>query len=457
MKRPHSIALRLAFWLTLVTGSFWIGASAISTLVLRHELQEAFDESLSQSAYRLLPLALREIHDLREPDEKHGAVPRLDNLDDSAFTYFIHDGAGKVILRAEDAPADVTTVPTSEGYLDIDGRRAYAISDRRSGLGIVVLELSEHRQDALADAAGMLFWPLTGLIPMLAIGIWLAVRLGMRPLIRFSRDIALRDSGNLAPLSAEGQPAELAPIAREVTALLDRLKAAMDAERSFAANSAHELRTPIAGALAQTQRLALDLGDHPAKGRVQDIERSLRHLSVLSEKLLQLARLEAGFARSDTLVDLRPVIDLVVRDFQTVQASVGRISLTVDPQARLFARINPDAFAIALRNLIQNGLIHGEKDGTVSVEAGLGPTVAVRNRGAAVPPAMLAQLGTRFARGDTSASGTGLGLAIVSAIMRQAGGQLILNSPAPGDPAGFLGTLAFGVQSDSGAIGEQEA
>ncbi|HTM79421.1 MAG TPA: HAMP domain-containing sensor histidine kinase, partial [Devosia sp.] len=278
----------------------------------------------------------------------------------------------------------------------------------------------------------------------------------MRPLIRFSRDIALRDSGNLAPLSAEGQPAELAPIAREVTALLDRLKAAMDAERSFAANSAHELRTPIAGALAQTQRLALDLGGHPAKGRVRDIERSLRHLSILSEKLLQLARLEAGFARSDTLVDLHPVIDLVVRDFQTVQASAGRISLTVDPQARLFARINPDAFAIALRNLIQNGLIHGEKDGTVSVEAGLGPTVAVRNQGAVVPPAILAQLGTRFARGDTSASGTGLGLAIVSAIMRQAGGQLILNSPAPGDPAGFLGTLAFDVQSVSGAKGAQE-
>ncbi|MGV8955287.1 MAG: hypothetical protein ACOH2M_29595, partial [Cypionkella sp.] len=119
MRRPWSIALRLALWLSLVTGLFWIGAAAISTVVLQHELQEAFDASLSQSAYRLLPLAL---HDLREPGEKHDAIPRMED-DDNAFTYFVHDGAGKVLIRAEDAPTDIATVPTTEGYLEFEGRR----------------------------------------------------------------------------------------------------------------------------------------------------------------------------------------------------------------------------------------------------------------------------------------------------------------------------------------------
>lgn len=441
MMRPQSIALRLALWLTLVTGLFWLGAAAVSTMVLQHELQEAFDESLSQSAYRLLPLAL---HDLREPGETHDAIPRMDDFDEAAFTYFIRDRDGAVIVRAEDAPENVTSVPTGEGYLQFEGRRAYAITDPETGLGIVVLEMSEHRQEALADAAGTLFWPLIALIPLLAIGIWVAVRFGLRPLNRFSSDIALRNSDNLAPISVDGQPVELAPIAREVTALLYRLSAAMESERSFAANSAHELRTPIAGALAQTQRLALDLGDHPAKGRVQDVEIALRHLSALSEKLLQLARLDAGFARSDVPVDLGPVLVLVLRDFQMAQATADRVQLHTAP-ARLTARINADAFAIALRNVIQNALIHGAPGAVVSVDAGQWPTLTVRNKGPVVHQETLTQLGSRFARGDTSASGTGLGLAIVQTIMEQTGGIMTLSSPIPGETEGFEVTLAFAV------------
>lgn len=447
MRRPWSIALRLALLLTLVTGVFWLGAAAVSTAVLQHELQEAFDQSLSQSAYRLLPLAL---HDLREPGERHGPVQGMGEADDNAFTYFVHDGAGKILLRAEDAPDNVTTLPTATGYMEVDGRRAFSISDKRSGLSIVVLEMSDHRRDALADAAGTLFWPLVALIPLLGGGIWAVVRLGMQPITSFSRDIALRDSGNLAPLDAAGQPAELAPIAGEVTALLDRLKAAMDAERCFAANSAHELRTPIAGALAQTQRLALDLGEHPAKPRVQEVERALRHLSVLSEKLLQLARLEAGFARSEQPVALRPILDLVVRDFEHAQATAGRVQLSVAPGVALTARINPDAFAIALRNLVQNGLIHGQSDGLIEVSAEAGPRIVVRNRGPAVSPEVLAHLGTRFARGDSRASGTGLGLAIVEAIVQQSGGRMQLASPIAGQSDGFEVCLDWSVSPSSG-------
>ncbi len=441
MKRPWSIALRLALWLSIGTAVFWIGAAAISTVVLQHELQEAFDDTLSQSAYRLLPLAL---HDLREPDEREGLIPAMTDGDDAAFTYLVHDANGNVIIRADDAPESITIVSTAEGYSDIDGRRTYAITDLQSGLGIVVLEMSDHRREALSGATSTLFWPLAGLIPLIGAGIWLAVRLAMRPVERLSGDIALRGSGNLTPVSEAGQPAELAPIAREVAALLRRLDAAMESERSFAANSAHELRTPVAGALAQTQRLALELGQHPAVGRVQDVEKSLRHLSLLSEKLLQLARLEAGFARSEVLVDLRPVLDIVVRDFNTAQATAGRVRLEADTNTDLRAKITADAFAIAVRNVIQNGLAHGPAGGIVTVQASQGPTITVCNPGSVVPPDILARLGARFARGETSASGTGLGLAIVKAILDQVGGRVLLSSPIPGETAGFQATLFFG-------------
>ena len=168
----------------------------------------------------------------------------------------------------------------------------------------------------LVESIAALAWPLLGLLPLIALGIWVAIRLAMRPVERLRRDIESRDGRNLAPLSIEGHPVELAPIAQAVASLIDRLKTAMDAERSFAASSAHELRTPIAGALAQTQQLALELGKAPGHERLKEIELALKSLGQLAEKLLQLSRLEAGFARTDQIVDLMPALNLVVRDFQ---------------------------------------------------------------------------------------------------------------------------------------------
>src|SRR5690606_20027179 len=166
----------------------------------------------------------------------------------------------------------------------------------------------------LMDAISALGLPLLALLPLMAGGVWLAMRLALRPLEVLRRDIGKRDSRNLQPLLSDGHPAELAPIAEAVEALMSRLKSALDAERSFAARSAHELRTPIAGALAQTQQLAAELGNGPGATRLVEIEAALKRLATLSEKLLQMARIEAGFAKSDVETDLLPVLTMVVRD-----------------------------------------------------------------------------------------------------------------------------------------------
>lgn len=462
MKR-RSIALQLAVWLSAGMLVFWLGGAAISTVVLRNELETAFDETLRQSAFRLLPLANRDVGDA---SGRHDAVPRLEFDDDDrgpgrrgdrplppagqiplnveAFTYLVFDQNGAVRLRAEDAPTSLPELPAADGFLFVDGHRAFKSTDRRNGMGILVLETSDARNDALWGAVAGLLWPLAALLPLVGLGIWQAVRIALKPVRRLSRDVALRSGTNLAPLNDDDQPAELAPIAREIEGLLGRLRAAMEAERTFAASSAHELRTPIAGALAQTQRLARELGDHAAAPRLKEIEYALRGLSDLSEKLLQLSRLEAGFAQSQDIVDLAPVLELVIRDFGAQSSTAGRVRFQRHADARLMQQINPDAFAIAARNLIQNALIHGAADGTVFVEAGPGPRVQVRSHGPIVAPEVMARLTERFARGETRASGTGLGLAVVATIMQQTGGRLLLASPPAGWTDGFEAVLEFG-------------
>ena len=423
---------------------FWIGAAAISVAVMQYELNQAYDDSLRQSALRLLPLA---VHDLRERrEERRDTVVGDDDGDendrrdgiphDASFTYFIRDAEGELVLRDEHAPETVASAQPPEGFGELGGQRTFALADRRSGYSIVIIELSDRRRVALMDSVAALGLPLLALIPLIAGGVWLAMRLALRPLEALRRDIAQRDSRNLAPLRSDGHPAELAPIADAVAALLERLKSALDAERAFAARGAHELRTPIAGALAQTQQLAEELASQPGAERVGEIETALKRLSRLSEKLLQLTRIEAGFARTDTEGDQLPVLKMIVRDINADTAWRNRVTLETGGLTTLPAAMDADAFAIVVRNLVENGLKHGAADAPVRVIAGI-DTLRIRNDGVPLDPMELARLGQPFVRGDTPAEGSGLGLSIARGILEQAGGRLSFISPANDEGSGF--------------------
>ncbi|MDB5540342.1 MAG: hypothetical protein JWQ89_2069 [Devosia sp.] len=440
MKR-YSFAWRLALGLSAMTTVLWLGAASIAGFVMQRELDAAFDEALQQSAYRLLPLA---VHRLREPREKEQLEVAGMDEDKGYFAYYVLAPDGGLVVRSADVPNAIVSETIGDGFENSDGRRVFGLTDPRSGFRVVVLENTAHRAAALTESLAALLWPLVALIPLIAIGIWFAIRLAMRPVEAMSRDVAARDRRNLQPLDVEGQPVELAPIAEAVADLLNRLRSALDAEKAFAASSAHELRTPIAGALAQVQQLAIELGERPGTERLLEVEAALRHLAQLSEKLLQLSRLEAGFARSDSPVDLAPILRLVVRDFQSSAKNADRIRFDDASGGVLSGRIDVDAFAIALRNLIENALIHGQPGATVRIVAEPGNLVRVTSAGPVVPASVLDSIAEPFTRGSTSATGTGLGLSIVRSIMEQTGGTLTLHSPATGAADGFEAVLQLG-------------
>jgi len=429
MRKPLSITLRLSLLLGLTTLLLWLGAAAIAVLVLKHELTETFDDALRQSALRLLPLA---VHELREPEERDEyRVPGLEGGESASFGYLIRDPRGRTrLVSGEMPPESSLPSPAPEGFFDVNGQRALSLTDPRRGYSILLVETGSHRRDVLIDAASALLLPLAALLPLIAIGIWATVRLAMRPVGRLRREIAERGAGNLAAIATDGHPRELAPIAGEIASLLSRLRAALDAERSFSAMSAHELRTPIAGALAQVQQLREEIGDLPQNGRARAVEDALKHLATLSEKLLQLARLEAGFARADETTDMIPVIRLLLRD-------AGSCKLDLRPDADLTLAVNPDAFSILLSNLLQNARIHGGSAPDITVAAGPGKRLSVSNSGPVVAAGKLEQLGRKFVRGDTSARGTGLGLALVKSIAEQTDGDVSILSPRSGHGDGF--------------------
>lgn len=420
-------------WLTGVTTVSWLVAMLLAALVMREEFDEAYDNSLEETAHRLLPLVVTDYY--AQPE---GGPVRIENSAadrEELLVYQLRDTRGRVLLRSHDAPPEPFEAPLREGYSDTATHRVYtepAVS------GTLILQVGDpfaERREAVGESVTSLILPLLLLVPGSLAAVFLIVRRSLAPVAALRREIERRGGTDLAPLQAAELPRELKPIASSVDRLLKRLRVALQAEREFAANSAHELRTPIAGALAQAQRLVAEVPE--ARDRAVRIARSLANLARLAEKLVQLARAEAGIGMSGRLTDIVPVVRLVLEDAARDLQFPERLVLAENPVTRLERVVDVDALAIVLRNLVENALVHGARDGVVTVRLDPRGAVSVTNEGPVIEAHQLERLTERFRRGSTRAAGSGLGLSIAAAIAERMGGTLELFSPARGKETGF--------------------
>ena len=156
---------------------------------------------------------------------------------------------------------------------------------------------------------------------------------------------------------------------------------------------------------------------------------------------MQLARAEGGRLRAERAMDIAPVLGMVVDELRAGAGGAGRIEVRM-PDGAILSDMDPDAFAILARNLIENALRHGASDEPVRVALMRDGVLRVTNGGPPVPPETLSRLSRRFERGQTAADGSGLGLAIADTIAKGAGARLVLHSPAPGRTDGFEAILS---------------
>lgn len=429
--RPWQLEQRLRRQLLLALAGLWL-AGAITALVGQQlELHDVLDDALEDTAQRALSLPLREDAGIETP-------ARRDDDDEHARLQ-IFDGSGRLLWRSAESPA----VPLAD--LRREGTRnegAWRVSVQRGDDGqrvAVAAEPLETRHEALGQAVLWLLAPLLALLPLAAALVTLVLRRGFRHLEPLRAGLAQREAADLSPLPATGLPAELQPLVETLNALLARVDAALKAERQFAAAGAHELRTPLAAARAQAQRLAQEAQSEGLAERAAALVRQLDRLSALASRLLQIARVESGVAFKREPVDLAQLARLVADEFAEAQAG-GRLRVDVATPSRVTA--DTDALGIALRNLIDNALKHGglQAQVTVSVAPGM---LAVRDDGPGVPPDSLSRLVRPFERGGSAAEGSGLGLAMVDTIARQSGARLQLRSPIEAG-RGFEAALHFG-------------
>jgi two-component system sensor histidine kinase MtrB len=206
---------------------------------------------------------------------------------------------------------------------------------------------------------------------------------------------------------------EVAALARAVDRTADSLQQRIERERRFAADVAHELRTPVAGLLAASGLL----DDGEAAGMVRD---RARRLARLVEDLLEISRLEAGVESSQRrAVDLAVLARSVCAEHPVRIAGPGGQAVS-DP--RRLARI--------ISNLVENACRHGRPPVVVEIAD---CSVRVSDSGPGFSEEMLAHGTERFASASSARSaGTGLGLAIAAAQARVIGAKLCLANDVDG-------------------------
>jgi signal transduction histidine kinase len=234
----------------------------------------------------------------------------------------------------------------------------------------------------------------------------LVVRLVTRPLRRLASEATLLSPGHLdIRLGEEGLGGELQSLVGAVNAALARIEQGFARQRIFAANAAHELRTPVSIlGLRVDQLTASDL-----KARLQlDVAR----IQSLVEQLVSVARLGQSHVAMDELVDIGRD---VVADRAPIAYRAGReIELDTASAAALFQG-NRQALFSALANLIDNA-IRAEPLGGVVVVRLVNGVVEIVDHGGGVKPNDRALVFEPFWRGETNLPGAGLGLAIVREI-----------------------------------------
>lgn len=253
-----------------------------------------------------------------------------------------------------------------------------------------------------------------------ALAIIVVVRRALEPLEAAAREIEANSGMERSfRLDLAIFPQEALPFAKALNDLLDRLEKSAAQREAFAADVAHELRTPLALA-----RLELAEIGGEAKER---LSADLQAMQRLIDQLLLLAQVQSAEATD---------IPLEVQDLAAIGSEcVALLAPGAIAQGKQLAfEAAPgtppvagwrEAMQAALRNLVENALRVTPAGGTVVVAVGPGPCLSVRDEGHGLSPEELDRLVHRHARAEKSSStGAGLGLSIVDQIMRAHGGRL---------------------------------
>lgn len=431
----HAVKRRIALWLTLLT--------VLLTGLLLAYLLIISDTVATQTAQSELTRVLRENAARVSLSESGFQIANDFRFSAGGITTLIYSRGGALLAGQipvgyrEQLPFEsgvIRTVGEETKYMVLD---LWVPSGWESGLWLRGIAVAPELRPVTTN---MILWTLITL-PLFALlaacGAYLIAYRAFRPLSRIHATAeAINEARDLR--GRIGLPAgedEFSRLAATFDGMFERLERSFEAEKQFASDAAHELRTPISiikGACEYTERYGE--GETPEERRetLEMIHRQADRMARLTDGLLHMTRMEQGSEGSELCrLDLGAETAAICAE---TYATDGR--LTVSAENEIFVLADRDLLSRLLCNLIENAIKYSDPPERAAVTVRVArcegeALLSVSDHGIGIPPEAHERIWQRFTRLDPSRAdgeSTGLGLAIVRGIAKRLAGYMTLES-----------------------------
>jgi two-component system sensor histidine kinase QseC len=305
-------------------------------------------------------------------------------------------------------------------YETIKGRqwRSFVLYSDTLSVWIKVAQLVEIREEVAHEIASVNAATLILLLPIILILITLIVRRGLGPLNQINQAISLRGNNNLTPLNFSKVPNDLKKVVGSVNRLMFTLDQALERQKRFTGNAAHELRTPLAAIKVHAQNM------YPDNERLRHIQRhivsGIDKLTHLFNQLIALSQAEAyRDVEKEELILLQSLVgELISESLPAINGKKISIKLFIDD--KLCVQGNTDTLSILLRNLIDNAVKYVCDEGKIEIKATSIEnyvTISIADNGSGLTNDQKKHVFERFYRASSQDTfGCGIGLSIVKEI-----------------------------------------
>lgn len=434
----------------------WVVSLAALMVYLQHSRSSIWDDKLQAFAARIvraLP-ANKKAFNLVGP----GREVRDDD-GSPEFDLVIQIWSQQKLLTVQSprprAQANTPAAALKPDFIDgfatrvIDGERwrVYAVSDSTGTMQAQVGIPHEVINAEVRDATMQALLANSVLLALVGVLLWHTMRRSLKPVAALERLMRDRTTFDLTPLPSTSLPTELQPLVQSFNRVLAQLDHAVESERRFIGDAAHELRTPLSALQAQVEIALRAASGKDKDTALEKVLATAKRTTRLSEQLLDLARLNACGQAPHEPADLEDLVLHVVSEFE-VQAELQSRQLSVQTGGGRIA-CNIDEIGILLRNLVDNALRYTPPGGRIHIGCGTasqgagGPVyLEVADDGPGVPEDERQAIFRRFHRASGNrVRGSGIGLSLVATIAQSHGATIETGSGLDG--RGFRVRVAF--------------
>jgi two-component system OmpR family sensor kinase len=435
-----SIQLRLSLTLSLAILIVAGAAGTIAFLSALHQAHKLQDSILYQIAgmAQEQPLSAARMLPLRKHDDEAYVV--IWPVDPGRPNYHVAKDGYRALPLPNDLGAGEWTLTL--------GHEDYRVVVRQSSAGqrVAVAQETDFRDRLALGGAFRTVAPFLILIPILVLIVILFIRGMFRPIAALSADVDRRGEQDLEPLAAPHLPGEIRPFTSAINRLLARVSQAMEAQRRFVADAAHELRSPMTALSLQAERLAQAELPPDARDRLGELRLGIERTRKLLTQLLTLARVQATGARQLGTVSVQHAYRQVLEDLMPLADAKG-IDIGLTGGQDVEVRVNAFDLTTLVKNLVDNAIRYTPEGGRVDLSVTAGPdsvTLRIADDGPGIAPDERERVFDPFYRTlGSGETGSGLGLAIVRAVADRLAATLRLDYTDAGRQRGLAVFVTF--------------